>query len=94
MGQPINYLWSKPLADPTWQAGGVCTVGCFMDMVRVITTEEGSSIASLFEYSFISFSDCDISHICIHFRAENAIRLELVGGVDNGRCSGEVRTIV
>ena len=48
----------------------------------------------MFEYSFISFSDCDISHICVHFRAENAIRLELVGGVDNGGSFDVVRTVV
>ena len=59
-----------------------------MDVVRIITAEEGPSIASLFEYCFVSFSNGNISHECINFRTQNPVRMELVGVVDESRCFG------
>ena len=57
-----------------------------MDVVRIITAEEGPSIASLFEYCFVSFSNGNISHECINFRTEDPVGLEVMGGGYDCRC--------
>ena len=55
-------------------------------MMHVIPTKEGTSVASLFEYCFISFSDSTISHECINFRTEDPVGLEVMGGGNDCRC--------
>ena len=53
MGQPISHLWSKPLAYPTCERGGVSAFGRCVDVVCIKPAKERSTVAGLFENVFV-----------------------------------------
>ena len=57
-----------------------------MYVVSVISAKERSSVTRLLKNCFIALSDRDVAHKCIHFCAENPIRMKLVGRSDDCGC--------
>ena len=59
-----------------------------MYVVSVISTKERTAVTCFLEDCFIALSDRNVAHKCIHFCAENPIRLKLVGRGDYCGCFG------